>query len=219
MAKIAGKCPVCGEIIRVNDEKETGHCGKCGVEINVLESIRLFNANPSVGATQPQTQRAPSQRRVKREQREHEAEIRAQADNAKQYIHDIFQQCSNEQDYLALRSKIMQMNTSDAEKARLLEALDIATKERLADTIKMTKDYAESQESPASMLIGFVAIITIGFAINHFFSVTWPGIVAVVLSVIGLIGNINDRLNKKKIAEGKEAVALIDEYRKAGYKI
>lgn len=219
MAKVSGKCPVCGEIIRVNDEKETGYCGKCRAEVNVPESIRLFHADSSVQASQPQTQSPASQRRVKREQREREAEIKAQADHAKQYIHDIFQQCSNEQDYLALRPKIMNMNTTDAEKARLLEALDNATKERLADTIKQAKDYAESQESPASMLIGFVVIIAIGFAINHFFSMTWPGIVAVGLSVIGLIGNISDRLNKKKIAEGKEAATLIDEYRRAGYKI
>lgn len=219
MAKVFGKCPVCSEIIRVNDEKETGHCGKCSVEINVPESIRLFNANPSAETAQPQTQAATSQRRVKREQREREAEIKAQADNARQYIHDIFQQCSDEQDYLALRPKIMEMNTTDAEKARLLEALDVATKERLADTIKQAKDYAESQESPASMLIGFVAIIAIGFAINHFFSVTWPGIAAVILCVIGLFGTISDRCNKKKVAENKAAAELIAEYRKLGYKI
>lgn len=219
MARVSGKCPVCGEIIRVNDEKAIGHCGKCGAEINVSESIRLFQTSPTTATTPLQPQATTSQRRVKREQREHEAEIKAQADNAKQYIRDIFQQCSNEQDYLALRPKIMGMNVSDAEKARLLEALDVATKERLVDTIKQAKDYEESQESPVSMLIGFVVIIAIGFVINHFFSVTWPGIVAVVLSVIGLIGNINDRLNKKKIAEGKAAAELITEYRKLGYKI
>lgn len=222
MAKVSGKCPVCGKIIHVNDERETGHCGKCGVEINVPESIRLFHTNLSVETAQPQDQAAApqtSQRRVKREQREHKAEIKAQADNAKQYIHDIFQQCSSEQDYLALRPKIMEMNVSDAEKARLLEALDIATKERLEETLKKAKDYEESQESPVSLLIGFVAIIAIGFAINHFFSATWPGIVAVILSVIGLFGAINDRCNKKKVAENKAAAELVAEYRTLGYKV
>lgn len=219
MAKVSGKCPVCGEIIRVNDERETGHCAKCGVEISVSESIRLFNANPSVEAAQPQPQPVTSQRRVKREQREHEAELKAQSDNAKQRIHDMFQQCSNEQDYLSLRPRIMEMSVSDAEKARLLEALDTATKERLTNTMKQAKDYEESQESPLSLLIGFVAIIAIGFAINHFFSVTWPGIAAIVLSVIGLLGTINDRCNKKKVAENKAAAELIAEYRRLGYKI
>lgn len=218
MAKVSGKCPVCGEVIRVNDEKETGHCGKCGVEISVSESIRLFNANPDAN-TAPPPQDAALQRRAKREQREREAEAKAQADNAKQHIHDMFQQCSCEQDYLALRSRIMEMSASDTEKARLLEALDLATKERLEDTLKRAKDYAESQESPFSLLVGFAAIIGIGFLINHFFSVKWAGIAAVVLSVIGLLGGLSDRFDKKKIAENKAAAELIAEYRKLGYKI
>lgn len=217
MSRVSGKCPVCGEITRVNDEKQIGHCGKCGKEIDVAESIRLFQSNPTAQAEAHQA--SVSQRHVKREQREREAEQKAQADNAKQHIHDMFQQCSNEQDYLALRTRIMGMAVSDGEKARLLEALDIATKERLADTIKKAKDYAESQESPASTLIGLVFIIAIGFAINHFFSVTWPGIVAVALSVFGLFGVISDRCDKKKVAENKAAADLVDKYRELGYKI
>lgn len=217
MSRVSGKCPVCGEITRVNDEKQIGHCGKCGKEIDVAESIRLFQSNPTTQAEAHQA--SVSQRHIKREQREREAEQQVQADNAKQYIHDMFQQCSNEQDYLALRSRIMGMAVPDGEKARLLEALDIATKERLADTIKKAKDYADSQESPASTLIGLVVIIAIGFAINHFFSVTWPGIVAVVLSVFGLFGVISDRFDKKKVAENKAAADLIAQYRELGYKI
>lgn len=218
MARVSGKCPVCGETIRVNDEKENGHCSKCGAQINVSESIRLFQANPSE-ATSHQAEGAASQRHLKREQREREAEARIQADNAKQRIHDMFQQCSNEQDYLSLRPRIMEMNISDSEKACLLEALDNATKERLEDTLKKAKDYAESQESPFSLLVGLIFIAGIGLAINHFFSMTWPGIISVSLSVLALFGNISDRCNKKKVAENKAAADLIAQYRRIGYKI
>lgn len=217
MSRVSGKCPICGEIIHVNDEKQIGHCGKCGKGIDVAESIRLFQINPT--AQTEAHQASVSQRHIKREQREREAEQKAQADNAKQHIHDMFQQCSNEQDYLALRSRIMGMAVSDGEKARLLEALDEATKERLTDTIKKAKDYAESQESPASTLLGLAVIIAIGFAINHFFSVTWPGIVAVILSAFGIFGAISERCDKKKVAENKAAADLLAKYRELGYKI
>lgn len=218
MARVSGKCPVCGAITRVNDEKESGHCVKCGAEINVSESIRLFQLNPVVEmAKQPQSE--PSQRQLRREQRERENESKAQIDQAQQRIHEMFQLCATEQDYLMLRPKIVEMDLSDSEKAHLLEALDNATKERLKDKFDSAHSYKESQESPWSALLGLLVIVGIGLAVNHFFSMVWPGRIAIGLAVLGLFGAISDRLNKKKLAEGKQAVALIEEYRKLGYKI
>lgn len=218
MARVSGKCPVCGAITRVNDEKERGHCVKCGAEINVSESIQLFQSNP-VSETAAQTPSEPSQRQLRREQREREAESKAQIDQAQQRIHDMFQLCANEQDYLMLRPKIIEMDLSDSEKAHLLEALDNATKKRLKDKFESANSYKESQESSWSILLGFVVIIGIGLAVNHFFSMVWPGRIAIGLAVIGLFGVVSDRFNKKKLSEGKQAAALIEEYRKLGYKI
>lgn len=42
MAKVFGKCPFCGEVIPVNDEKDTGFCGKCGKQISVQQSIQIL---------------------------------------------------------------------------------------------------------------------------------------------------------------------------------
>lgn len=118
-----------------------------------------------------------------------------------------------------LRSKIMEMNISDGEKAHLLEILDNATKQRLENTLKKAKDYEESQESPLSLLLGCIVIAGIGLAINHFFSMTWPGVVSVGLAIIGVIGNISDRHNRKNIEENKNAAELIEQYRKLGYSV
>lgn len=221
MARVSGKCPVCGEVIHVNDEKEIGHCGKCGAQINVSESIQLFQTSPSPAPTSvpQQTVVSTSQRNIKREQREREAEAKMQVSQAKQRIHDMFQQCSDEQSYLSLRPKIMEMDISDSEKARLLEALDNATKERLKVMLEKAQAYEESQESPLNLIVGVVALIGIGLAVNHFFSKKWVGIVIIILAIMGLIGGLGEKFDKKKIAENKAAANLIAEYRKMGYKI
>ena len=229
MAKTAAKCPVCGAIIHVNDEKESGHCVKCGAEINVLESIQLYKVRPesedgyqreaAVSQSEECETAGVSQRQLRREAKAREAEAKTRAVETEQTIHNMFQLCTNEQDYLMLRPKIMDMNVDDNEKAALLEALDSATQDRLEDVLEKAKDYKDSQESPLNLLIGAVAIAGIGLAINHFLSMFWPGAIAVALAVIGFIGNISDRHDKKKLAENKAAAELIEQYRKLGYKI
>ena len=39
MALASGKCPKCGEIIKVNAEKESGFCSKCGQQIDVQQNL------------------------------------------------------------------------------------------------------------------------------------------------------------------------------------
>lgn len=216
MARVSGRCPVCGESIHVNDEKQVGHCVKCGSEINVLESIRLFQREAPPAASQ---QQGGSQRQQRREERAKEAARQGKATESSQIIRDMFQLCTSEQDYLMLRPRIMKMNIPDSEKALLLETLDNATKQRLKEVLKKAEDYKKSQESPASLFLGCVVIAGIGLAINLFFSAIWPGVVAIVLAVFGVIGGISDRTDKKKIAESKCAAELVEQYRKLGYKI
>lgn len=218
MAKVSGKCPVCGAITRVNDEKISGYCAKCGSEINVAESIQLLQKKVEA-AEMPPRQAGSSQRQQRREERAKEAENKAKAVRSAQKIHDMFQLCANEQDYLMLRPKIMEMKITDDEKAGLLEALDSATKERLKEVLKKANDYKESQESPLSAVIGCVVIVGIGLAVNYFFSMTWPGVIAIGFAVIGLIGALIDKFDKKKLQENAAAANLIEQYRKLGYKI
>ena len=228
MARVSGKCPICGEIIHVNDEKISGHCGKCGAEISVYESIQLLRGQPDVATVRQREPIASQQkmdtrertgsetplRQVRRENRAQELEAKTRATGAVQTIRDMFQLCSSEQDYLMLRPKIMKMEITDSEKARLLEALDAATKERLKDVMKKAKDYEENQQSPLYLLVGCAVIIGVGLLINPI-----VGMIAIALSVIGVIGNMSERNNTKKIEENKAAAELIKQYRDLGYKI
>lgn len=213
MARSEGKCPVCGAFIYVNDEKELGHCGKCGAEIRVAESIRLLHMEPN--ASTSQVGNSVSTRRTKREAKERAAEIALKARESEQRIHDMFQLCANEQDYLMLRPKILEMNISDSDKAQLLEALDQATAQRLQDTIKDAKDYQESSGSVWSILAVCIFLAAIGLAINYFFAKVWPGRICIVLSVLCFIGQMQTRHDKKK----KAAAELVARYRDLGYKI
>lgn len=222
MAKAKGKCPVCGASIYVNDEKEIGHCTQCGAQINVTESIRLAAqdatiSTPPARTAASATPQTSSQRAARRTARTQKAELRAQQTSAVQTIHDMFQICTTEQDYLMLRPKVMQMDVSDAEKARLLEALDDATKKRLSDVLEKAEEYKKDQDSPGmgcmiAMVIGIAVVLL--FFLGPIPAVIWAG-----LGIIGLFYNNKEQNDEKKKAEKKAAADLIAQYRKLGYKI
>lgn len=216
MARVNGKCPACGAVIFVNNEREKGHCGQCGVEIDVPESIQLFQQQPAAGSEIPAQPSATSQRRMERER---QAEQRMQTEEANLMIQNMFQMCSSEHDYLSLRDRIMNMEVSDNKKGQMLAALDEATKKRLQEVFEKAKKYEEMQESPASIILGAVVIAVIGLAINFFFSMKWPGIIATVIGAMAVIGDIMERSNKKQVQEYKDAAMLLAAYREKGYKI
>lgn len=208
MEKVFGICPICQKTISVDPEKETCHCVKCGKEITIQESIQLYKkhgGDPSAPAPhkQPQQEARPKNRTKS-------PDIR---------IDEMFQLCNKEEDFLMLRSNIQNMAIPDHEKSKLLDVLNKKTAIRLQDTLAKAKEYSESQESPASMIIGCIIIAAIGLAINYFFSKTWPGIIMCALAVLGVIGNLADRANKTKVAENKRAAELIQAYRDQGYQI
>ncbi len=208
MEKVFGICPICQKAISVDPEKETCHCVKCGKEITIQESIQLYKkhgGDPSapVPHKQPQQEARPKNRTKS-------PDIR---------IDEMFQLCNKEEDFLMLRSNIQNMAIPDHEKSKLLDVLNKKTAIRLQDTLAKAKEYSESQESPASMIIGCIIIAAIGLAINYFFSKTWPGIIMCALAVLGVIGNLADRANKTKVAENKRAAELIQAYRDQGYQI
>ena len=208
MEKVFGICPICQKTISVDPENETCHCVKCGKEITIQESIQLYKkhgGDPSapVPHKQPQQEARPKNRTKS-------PDIR---------IDEMFQLCNKEEDFLMLRSNIQNMAIPDHEKSKLLDVLNKKTAIRLQDTLAKAKEYSESQESPASMIIGCTIIAAIGLAINYFFSKTWPGIIMCALAVLGVIGNLADRANKTKVAENKRAAELIQAYRDQGYQI
>ena len=208
MEKVFGISPICQKTISVDPEKETCHCVKCGKEITIQESIQLYKKHgrdPSapVPHKQPQQEARPKNRTKS-------PDIR---------IDEMFQLCNKEEDFLMLRSNIQNMAIPDHEKSKLLDVLNKKTAIRLQDTLAKAKEYSESQESPASMIIGCIIIAAIGLAINYFFSKTWPGIIMCALAVLGVIGNLADRANKTKVAENKRAAELIQAYRDQGYQI
>ena len=208
MEKVFGICPICQKTISVDPEKETCHCVNCGKEITIQESIQLYKkhgGDPSapVPHKQPQQEARPKNRTKS-------PDIR---------IDEMFQLCNKEEDFLMLRSNIQNMAIPDHEKSKLLDVLNKKTAIRLQDTLAKAKEYSESQESPASMIIGCIIIAAIGLAINYFFSKTWPGIIMCALAVLCVIGNLADRANKTKVAENKRAAELIQAYRDQGYQI
>ena len=253
MARVSGKCPSCGQIIQVNDERESGFCGQCGAAIQVQECIQLFQSSgeaapataaaAGVAATQDEVARRREERekakeaemRLKEKQLDAELKAKAQreAEEAKlreqqrqqeaeekrisQAVENMFQFCTTEQDYLQLRSKVLAMDCSEDEKAKLLEELDRATQERLKDTIKKAKDWKESQESPMNIVWGGIVLVLICLFITNYFP-TVGGILTVIV-IIGLISAYKDRKDKNKQAENKAAAELIDQYRQQGYKI
>ena len=218
MARVSAVCPQCRQVITVNDQRETGYCGKCGAEIAVAEAVALFGRESPASASGEPPQ-GDSLRQQRRAERARELSEKEQQDTARQTIQDMFQLCAGEQDFLMLRGRILDMEITDGEKARLLSILDQETGVRLKDTLKKAKDYEESQQSPVSTLICMVCIAGIGLLINYFFDMKIPGMVAVVLAVIGGIGALQERFSKKTIAENKAAAELIAKYREAGYKI
>ncbi len=218
MAKVNGKCPVCGALIHVNDERALGHCGKCGAEINVQQSIQLLGEQPTPAAQEtpdavPSPARNP-QRQLRREARTQSAAQRSSAADAEKTVQEMFLFCSNEQDFLMLRSKIMGLDVTDHEKAALLAALDTATKERLKDMMEKAKKYEENQVSPGTLLLGCVVIVGGCFFLNPI-----AGLAALAFCAIGLIGNMSERHDQKKLADGQYAAQLIQQYRDLGYKI
>ena len=244
MARVSGKCPSCGQIIHVNDERERGHCGKCGAEISTQEAILLFQKGQSASSgaashfdpsqSDPLRQQRRAERARERAEREQQqAKDRAeqerqqsreraekeQNDAASRIIQDMFQLCASEQDYMALRARILQMDRPDGEKARLLACLDSATSQRLKDTLEKAKDYEESQGPSSDSIWGFVIISSIGLLINYFFHMKIPGIIAVVLAGLGVFSDYQKRHDPKIIAKNKAAAELIEQYRNLGYKI
>ena len=207
MAKASGKCPFCGQTIPVNDENEMGFCAKCGKQINTQQSIQLLRelGGIPVAAAAPAPQEAPR--------------VRAKAIDPNKRIQEEFQLCCSEEDFLNLRSNILAEDISDHDKASLLEALDIATRKRLAEVMEKANAHEESQKSPGSILLGCVFIIIIGFVCSYLFSVRWPWIVSVVIGVLGFLGNIMEKNDKGKIKENEQAAALIAAYRQRGYKL
>ena len=145
--------------------------------------------------------------------------VRAKAIDPNKRIKEEFQLCCSEEDFLNLRSKILAEDISDHDKASLLEALDIATRKRLAEVMEKANAHEESQKSPGSILLGCVFIIIIGFVCSYLFSVRWPWIVGVVIGVLGFLGNIMEKNDKGKIKENEQAAALIAAYRQRGYKL
>lgn len=222
MERIDGKCPQCGEITKVIPERETCFCSKCRAQINVQESIRLLqkagDTPPTVG-NQPVRAEIRTSTAKRREERERQADAKARATDVAQRINDMFQLCSSEQDFLMLRSQILNMNIAENEKAELLSALDAATKQRLQTTFDLAAQYAEANESPASLILGCIVIIATGLAINYFFTMKWPGIIAGVLVALALLGKLMAKGDKRKMEECKKAVELLQKYREAGYKI
>ena len=207
MALASGKCPKCGEIIKVNAEKKSGFCSKCGQPIDVQPSLSLFAQAQEPAQAQP-VRKAPTQ------------SARAAAPlNADAKIKEMFEFCGSESDFLMLRSKVMEMSVSDTDKAKLLEALDQATKKRLAEAFEKAEKYKSATESPMSTIIGGICLAAIGLAVNYFFHMKWPGIAGVALGIIGIIGTFMDRFNKKEMQANKAAADLIALYRSRGYKI
>jgi len=223
MAMVSGKCPICSELIKVNNEKDTGFCNKCREKISVQQSIELLNKSDAIVADQPEIPQFEQGRRMstsqKRNERERAAEARVKVAEAAQQISDMFQLCINERDYLMVRPKIIEMNIADSEKAGLLIALDAATKERLTDVLEKAEKHEKLKESPMNIFLGCLLIIGVGFAINYFFSTTWPGIVAIGLAILGFLGDAGERYNVKKNEEYENAAIMIEGYRQLGYKL
>ena len=215
MARVEGKCPHCGATIHLNDEKIKGFCAQCGKEVDVQESISL-NIRASERAAAPSDISGVAQRRQEREQVNKE---RAKAADIEKKIHNMFQMCSTEEEFLGLRSKIISSQAADDEKAALLEALDSATKERLKDVLEKAGKYQEAQKSPKETLLGAIAIVIIGFIINYFSGKSWPGIVGLVLGVFAVIGRFMETSDKTAMAENERAAKLIEVYRSQGYKL
>ena len=176
-------------------------------EINTQQSIQLLRelGGTPVAAAAPAPQEAPR--------------VRTKAIDPNKRIQEEFQLCCSEEDFLNLRSKILAEDISDHDKASLLEALDIATRKRLAEVMEKANAHEESQKSPGSILLGCVFIIIIGFVCSYLFSVRWPWIVRVVIGVLGFLGNIMEKNDKGKIKENEQAAALIAAYRQRGYKL
>lgn len=209
MEKVSGICPSCHQAILVNPEKETCFCVKCGKGVQVQQSIQLFK---ELGESELSQSPSEKPRQITK------APTRPVGPREK--IKEMFQLCGSEEDFLNLRSRILDnQDISDYEKARLLEALDQETEIRLKETKEKAEKYHESQESPSNMLVGCIAIAVIGLLINYFRSTTLPGVIMCFLAVFGYIGNMSERKNTTKIAENKRAAELIQAYRDKGYKI
>lgn len=223
MAKVFGKCPHCGEIIPVNDEKETGFCAKCGQQLDVQQSILAYQSSGAAEQAPVQQGREGAAMRSstaqRRQAREEAASTKARTTSASQKVREMFAICSSEQDFLMLRGKVLQMDIADAEKADMLAALDAATKERLSASLQLAEEYEKSKESPMNLILGCIFIVVIGFAIQHFFSIGWAGIASIVLVVLALFGSFSDKMDKKKAEQRQSAAALISAYRAQGYKL
>lgn len=207
MAKVFGKCPFCGEVIPVNDEKDTGFCGKCGKQISVQQSIQILQ---ELGGEPARTSAAQTQETPR---------IRTKAIDPGKQIQDMFQLCGSEDDFLNLREQILAMDISDHEKASLLEALDVATRQRLSNVLEKAQAYEEAQASPRSTITGAICLVIIGALCSYFFSVRWLIIVGAAIAVLGVISNFAERSNSSKNKENEQAAALIAAYRQKGYKL
>lgn len=203
MSRTQAKCPLCGAIISVNDERENGFCTSCGKQIDVKKSIQLLEQSGQSDSSFLNVEPSP-------------AKIKKKAPG--QVIMECFELCSREDEFLGLRSKVMNMNVDDSEKAQLLRALDEATKNRLKDQIALADSYNQNQKSKEPVLpvvIFCIIIFFIGFAVSG----TWKYICWGV-GVFGIIGAFyNNSEGKAAKKEGKAAAELVERYRSLGYKI
>ncbi|MBR2928351.1 MAG: hypothetical protein IKC24_04250 [Oscillospiraceae bacterium] len=194
MAKILGKCPICSEIIPLNDEKETGFCSKCGNQVNVRECVDLYIAD-----NETESSLSTNARSTRRK-------------SPTQTINELFQLCSSEDEFLGLRQRILEMDVDDSTKVQLLALLDERTAQRLEPLFAQEKEYNEAHSTSfGSYLIGCVAIFVIGCFFGR------KGIIiGSVLVILAFIGRYSEMQKTKNFAT---AVKLLQKYRSLGYHI
>lgn len=201
------------EVARRREERERAREAEMRLKEKQVEAELKAKAKREAEEAKIREQKRAEEAKLREQQRLQEEE----EERISQIIDNMFQFCTTEQDFLQLRSKVLGMDCSESEKAKLLEELDFATQERLKDTIKKAKSWKESQESPMGTLVGCGVLLLICLFARKFF----PAVATIlaVLLVIGMVGIFVERFDKKKQAESKAAAELIDQYRQQGYKI
>ncbi len=200
------------------------YCQKCGKELEeTMEFCPSCGSRQGIRVPDPLPQKMDpdtnSTASMSEQQKKEETQEQAKRVAAKKRIEEMFSLCSTEQEFLMLRPQILQTPISDAEKAVLLQELDIATSVRLESTLELAEDYEEIKESPIGTIVVCCVLAGIGLAVNYFFSMKWPGIICCAIGALSIAGTMMERVDKNKVARQKEAAELIETYRKQGYKI
>ena len=140
------KCPSCGKVSMVDEGTMEDICPYCGEFFSEskggLVSAKPAKA-PSASENQPGWRKSPAQK-----------------------VSDMFTLCSSEREFLGLRERIMQMDTADEEKVLMLNALDQATKTRLADVMEDAAEYETKKKEKmglGALIITCIVIAGIGF--------------------------------------------------------